>query len=296
MMGDIFIRTASGLANAHLFYNSEFIVYCESHPDTPEAMSWDLGFWTKIVNEYQPNTNITFKPQGGKSAIIEIANRLADKVGHRSICCVDRDFSDIHQNDPKFPYFVQTHGYAFENDICDPDVISSAIDTLMPGRSDIGKITLQVTKSREELLRDFRWAVIADQTLSVYFQSLFDREAKKYKSMCDTKGPYSEVTFSRKRAIKRIQECRGNRILCRPTKKPTIDRDIWRRMLGHLCWWLNFRVGSSIMNEMGYRGQIPEDHFAGACMNIFSQKLKDRNWYISGYYEEVITPAFQAAA
>ena len=61
---ELFVRSADGLANVHLFYEEEFIVYCESDPDKPERVAWDIGFWDKILSRFNPDIKFTFKPQG----------------------------------------------------------------------------------------------------------------------------------------------------------------------------------------------------------------------------------------
>lgn len=294
-MGEIFIRTPSGLANSHLFHSADLIVYCESHPDRPAEMSWDLGFWSKIVSYFAPEHSFVLKPLGGKGAVLAVADGLKDASKHHSLCMVDRDFSDIHLDSPQVDYVIETYGYAFENDLCTDDVISSAVDFLMPGYTDLSKIRTDVSKLRQETENSFRWSVVADVLLSFYYRSLFDRDEKKYKSVCDFSTAYDNATLHQGRALNRLVLQRSS-INAWRIARPKIPRiDVWRRMLGHLCWWLNFRIATKLMRDYGFKDRISEDTFAATCLSFFSIKLGDTNWNIRQYYEVRMAKGILAA-
>lgn len=295
-MSSDFVRTKSGLANAHLFYDADFIVYCESHPGRAEEMSWDLGFWRKILSHFAPGYSYVFKPQGGKSGIMAIADTLSGISGHKSICLVDRDFSDIHKTEHSEKYVVSTYGYAFENDICDPHILASAIDLSLPGLTSLTDLRAEVDALRLRAKSEFRHAVSADALLSLYFSSLFDREGKKYKSLCLVRGATSVVRFSRKNGLARLAQQRAKITIGRPIGKPQFDSDTWRRMLGHLCWWINYRICRNVMAKHGFVDQLSEDTFAGICLNFFALRLDDKDWVVRQHYAGLIPDAFAAAA
>lgn len=293
-MGE-FIRTSAGLANTHLFYSSDFVVYCESHPGRSPEMSWDMGFWRKVLSVFAPESSYTFKPQGGKSSVLAIAAELKDQEGHRSICLIDADFDELHQSLDKGPIVVSTYGYAFENDLCDPDVIASAIDVALPGITSLIEIRAEVSTKRSEAESAFRWPVVADMILSLYFLSFFDRDGSKFKSVCTVRGT-SCAKLDRGIAIKRIAEMKQKRNNKRDISSPSISVDTWRWMLGHLCWWLNYRISLHIMSRRGHGNMLPEDTFAGLCMNMFAIKLADESWAVSKHYNTSVTRALAAAA
>lgn len=295
-MSEVFIRTASGLANTHLFHSADLIVYCEAHPDTPEEMSWDIGFWGKLLSYFVPDKSYVFKPLGGKLTVLAVADRLQGTFGHQSLCLVDRDFDDIHGTAHSAPFVVQTYGYAFENDLCDPLVIASAVDFLLPGVSDIRTIRSQIDAERRVAERSFRWAVVADILLSIYYVNLFDREGKKYKAVCDFRGATGTAKLSLSKARKRLRAQRASIGTVRPVINPTFKIDVWRRMLGHLCWWINFRIAYNVLVSKGFTERLVEDVFAASCLNFFAIKLSEPDWCISEYYSSRIPAAVAAAA
>lgn len=295
-MVEEFIRTTSGLANTHLFHAADIIVYCEAHPDTPEDMSWDMGFWGKLLSYFAPDKSYVFKPLGGKTTVLAIADRLTGVGGHRSLCLVDRDFDDIHEVTHEAPFLIQTYGYAFENDLCDPLVIGSAVDFLLPGTSDLRAIRREVNLERRKAEASFRWAVVADVLLSFYYQGFFDRDAKKYKAVCNFKGAIGLAKLCPVKARNRFQAQRASISAIRPVSNPVFQIDTWRRMLGHLCWWINFRIAYSILASKGFKDRLVEDVFAATCLNFFAIKLAEPDWHIAGYYSQRIPAAIAAGA
>ncbi|WP_350224836.1 DUF4435 domain-containing protein [Brevundimonas sp. MEB006b] len=260
-------------------------------------MSWDVGYWSKVLREFFPDISYIFKPQGSKSGVLKVADGLGKSTGHRSLCLVDLDFDDLHKDKSLLPCVVYTYGYAFENDLCDVNILASAVDASLPGNVSIIEIRDEIRKRRDRFAKESHWCVIADQILSFHFSSLFDRKTGKFRSIYDARGASDIPKLSRPRARARLAAQRTGISQSRAVSSPPpADHAFWRRILGHLCWWANYRIARNLMVSRGHSGQMSEDSFAGLCLHFFAYRLRDEGWDVRQHYEATLIPALEAVS
>lgn len=111
----MFIRTNNGLANEHLFYNVDLIVYCEGEEIPGEASSLDEVFWHRVFS--QNGRNVHCKSMGGKSVLRPLADKVVSEGIPNIIVAMDRDYDDIRGLIVDHPQVIYTFGYSWENDV-----------------------------------------------------------------------------------------------------------------------------------------------------------------------------------
>lgn len=80
------IHSKSGLANEHLFYKSDFVVYLEGGEVsfTKEQVldggfsdsTLDILFWNRIFQHFAPSKTFKLKSVGAKLVVLEIAHEI----------------------------------------------------------------------------------------------------------------------------------------------------------------------------------------------------------------------------
>lgn len=112
----MFTRTDSGISSEHLFYNVDWIVYCEGSNDSEEVSSLDEAFWTKVLGDL--GLKCKCKSMGSKSNLIEVAQRVVDGVADKTIVALDRDYDHLTGDCIDHPRVIYTLGYSWESDAC----------------------------------------------------------------------------------------------------------------------------------------------------------------------------------
>lgn len=127
-MGDALTRSASGLANQHLFFDVDFVVYCEgggAHSDPIAAalagsdQTHDASFWRAVVSVLRPHQSFHVKSVGSRRTAEELALLKAKHGIDAMIVCTDADFDSLRPRSGPRPPAVKTWGYSWENDLAD---------------------------------------------------------------------------------------------------------------------------------------------------------------------------------
>lgn len=111
----IFTRTGLGLSNEHLFYEVDFVVYCEGTPTNDESSSLDEVFWTQVFSVN--GRKVRCKSIGSKEKLLEMAKSLINDNIENVVVAMDRDYDDLRDimfNDKRVIY---SFGYSWENDV-----------------------------------------------------------------------------------------------------------------------------------------------------------------------------------
>lgn len=129
-------RSASGLANLHLFLKVDIVVYCEggqalSFHDAiasdGDQSTLDCAFWKRIASFLQSKRKYHFKSVGSKSTLLSIIDDVVARNLQTIIVCLDRDY-DFHCNRERpEPFVAYTSGYSWENDVLSNEVLEKIL-------------------------------------------------------------------------------------------------------------------------------------------------------------------------
>lgn len=111
----MFTRSNQGIENEHLFYNVDFVVYCEGKEVEGEGSSLDEVFWERVFSEN--GLSVHCKSMGGKSVVRPLAEKIVqDGISH-VLVAMDRDYDDMLGLAIDHPQVFYTYGYSWESDV-----------------------------------------------------------------------------------------------------------------------------------------------------------------------------------
>lgn len=136
-----FRRTVSGLANNHLFFGVDFIVYTEGgstsfskeevvNHDKYSLDTDDIIYWESVFKEFTANKSFKIKSVGSKSTLLDIFGDIVNHNISTVKLAMDNEFDELLNKQINHPSVYYTHGYSFENDIWGYDTIKNIIETI----------------------------------------------------------------------------------------------------------------------------------------------------------------------
>lgn len=135
-----FTRTSSGLNNQFMFYNVDAVVFTEGgdvswtfediRNNEFNEKSIDILFWKKLFDKFRSELNIKFKAVGSKTTVKTIALEIKSKNLTTVIAAMDTEFDQLHGACIHHPNILYTHGYSWENDVWNKDVVISLLQNI----------------------------------------------------------------------------------------------------------------------------------------------------------------------
>jgi hypothetical protein len=181
----MFTRSNQGIENEHLFYNVDFVVYCEGKEVDGEGSSLDEVFWERVLSEN--GLAVHCKSMGGKSVV----KPLAEKIVREGISCVlvamDRDYDDMLGLAIDHPQVLYTYGYSWESDVV-LDFDFTAALSLFATTNRRQAIRNEFNEFRENLSQRLKRVCALDFKYIRHEEKLFDR--LKPMSIIATPGNY----------------------------------------------------------------------------------------------------------
>ena len=178
-----FKRTKSGLGNQHLFFNADFIVFLEGggnsftkadvYAGKFTSETEDIIFWKNIFNKFASNKKIKFKSVGSKTTIKEIAIDIINGQLKTVYVAMDNEFDEILNQRIKHSNVFYTHGYSWENDVWNHEVIKGVINELTAIEIQHNDIEINFN----DFLKKIKIAVYADGYLFKRGTSFFPRKS-----------------------------------------------------------------------------------------------------------------------
>jgi hypothetical protein len=182
----IFRRTRSGIANLHLFFRVDRVVFCEGGEQLAvaavlsgegEATTLDCYFWRRVAGYVGASQAYHFKSVGGKSTLKQLAEDIANGSITTAIVCFDRDFDWHCQRQFVHQLIAYTYGYSWENDATSEIALEGVLFRLFPREA----TTVAVfTKAKSELNRFKKalkpWCETEITLSSRHKKLVFDRE------------------------------------------------------------------------------------------------------------------------
>ena len=201
----MFRRSDEGLANEHLFYGVDYVVYCEGKASSNKVTTLDESFWHRIFSLH--DYNVKCKSKGSKEEILKMAGNVIHKNVGNVLFAMDRDYDDPYSAGLDHPCILYTFGYSWESDVVD-DFDFAVATSLFASAGDLKEIKVKFGSfvSRQSLT--FRRASYLD---AIYFrcgEKLYDR-TKPMSVIVVKKGKEPELNkkylLSRARNIHRLK-------------------------------------------------------------------------------------------
>lgn len=168
----MFTRTDAGLSNEHLFYDVDWIVYCEGSSKEGEVSSLDEAFWTKTLGDL--GVRCICKSMGSKSDLAVIINRLVDGNINKTIVALDRDYDHLTGAYVDHPKVIYTYGYSWESDACQEFSLRRVVQ-LFANIIHHETIAAEFQAYRDALSRELKRVFALDFKYHNHPGSLFDR-------------------------------------------------------------------------------------------------------------------------
>ena len=187
----MFTRTSAGLANEHLFYGVEYVVYCEGQTGQGDIASLDELYWSSVFSQF--GKNIKCKSSGSKPQLESLAKDIISNKVSNVIVAMDRDYSDLLGEELRHPQVIYTYGYSWESDIVLDFSISNAIN-LFQTVVNTSAIELDFSQFRNEQSRKLIRAYALDYKYFRHPNALFNRlKPSSIVSICSEEGPSINV-------------------------------------------------------------------------------------------------------
>lgn len=111
----MFSRTPLGLANEHLFYRVDYMVYCEGESAAQDVLSLDEAFWTKVFGVGAKSVRV--KSVGSKTNAQPFVSGICSGVLKNTIVAMDSDYTHCVGCAIDHPQIFYTRGYSWESDV-----------------------------------------------------------------------------------------------------------------------------------------------------------------------------------
>jgi hypothetical protein len=291
-----FKRTTRGLSNQHLFFNVDIVVFLEggdisySKEDVYNgeftSETKDIIFWKNVFDRFVKDKKIKFKSVGSKSVVKEIALVVANDEIKTVYVAMDNEFDMIFNEQIIHSNIFYTHGYSWENDIWNQEVIKSVIT----GITAIETSQNEIETNFNDFLENIELAVYADAYLFKKGMSFFPRTNKHLF--------FINITNVDLPLVK--QDKIDSELIAKNLKKDTLNRfgrrhaiDALKFCYGHLladycyhlikCYIKKRHLLSNISKEIIHRiglDKFFQQHFSdGDIYSYYEQQFKQRGLY-----------------
>jgi len=168
----MFTRTDAGISSEHLFYDVDWIVYCEGKNNSDEVSSLDEAFWTKTFSSF--GLNCKCKSMGSKPDLLQVAQRVVEGSAQNTIVALDRDYDHLTGKKIHHPRVFYTWGYSWESDACKEFSIRRVL-LLFANVVNCDAIVQEFRAYQDSLSRQLKRIFVLDFKYHNHPDKLFDR-------------------------------------------------------------------------------------------------------------------------
>lgn len=180
----MFIRSASGLNNQHLFFNVDFVLYTEGGSvsynidDVLDGkfseLTDDIVFWDNLFDQVNSDIKVKCKSVGSKENVKHIAEKIIEENLSSVIAAMDSEHDHILNLRLTHKNILYTYGYSWENDVWDLSVVKDIIFQI----SAIQINDNDIDENFSRLIQMLRPMVCADVKLFPDNKSFFPKKGK----------------------------------------------------------------------------------------------------------------------
>lgn len=275
----MFRRSNEGLANEHLFYDVEFVVYCEGVAARDGVATLDEAYWHRIFSLH--GRRVKCKSRGSKRELLDLADIVLSNQIDNLILAMDRDYDDPYLRRIEHPRILYTYGYSWESDVVSKFDFAVAVSIF----ASAANLTAMENEYRDFTLRQsiaFRRAAFLDVKYFFHECKLFDRK-KPMSIIVSNRG--KEPKLNRK---KLVSTARNLRLSNTPPVKLSLFRSsnglqiFFGKTVAHLIFqWFCYSAF-----KLGERRNVRYSSFMSLLISIFS--LGDGSDSMSTYYKTML--------
>ena len=288
----MFARTSSGLANLHLFYRSDFVVFTEGAGELDQARDmdtqglFDRWYWSAVFSVLSPDSKITIKSLRNKSECLKLADFLSADDLSRVIVCVDADFDWINGKNFGSDKVIRTWGYSWENDACSFGVVDDIVASVIPPfgmiRNQCSNDIIRSISVAESVLKGY--IVLDHSQVNLGIPGVFDRN-REGRGICldSAASGYVDCKKLQPRVIHWIAD-----------SSPFLDdiQPFMRHLFGKLYAKLIFHTFVNCVSRYK-RIRMEFDHFISVAIENFRMRLADSGYLRWFFSQQMIALAVQ---
>jgi hypothetical protein len=272
-----FHRSPSGLTNLHLFIGTDVVIFVEGGQQSftlDEVIdgsyshsSVDLKFWQGMFSIFlRDGRKCQFRAIGSKPTLKSIAGLIINNQVFNVWVAMDRDHDYFHGELHIAPGILYTHGYSWENDVCNPEVIEEVFWTLVqiargsvPVREEIEGLFAQISSQ-------LRRAVYLDILIGFHGASLLPRD--KPDSVYKLIGQHGKPSVNREYLSGLIGQLR--KAYPRPIIRPVaINLHVARDCVGKIIACFYCRVLQFLVKQYTNIGSIQKQIISNLMIEKF---------------------------
>lgn len=167
----MFTRTNAGMSSEHLFYDVDWVVYCEGSSQD-DVSSLDEVFWTKVLGDL--GIRCRCKSMGSKPDLLKISEKVVNGDTDRIVVVLDRDYDHMTGDTIEHPRIIYTLGYSWESDACQEFSIRRIVQ-LFANIIHCETIAAEFEAYRNTLSQQLKRVVALDFKYYNHREPLFDR-------------------------------------------------------------------------------------------------------------------------
>lgn len=169
----MFARSDAGLSGEHLFYDVDYIVYCEGSPVEGEGATLDELFWHRIFTER--GFSVYCKSLGSKTVVKPMAEKVVAENLQNVLVTMDRDYDELRGELIDDRRVIYTYGYSWESDVFSEfrvEPVLSLFATVTRKKKIIDDFADFISRNSASLKR----LALLDFKYIAYQEALFDRQ------------------------------------------------------------------------------------------------------------------------
>lgn len=170
----MFERSAFGIQNRAIFAGVQYVIYVEG--ESSVGSSEDEVFWRRLFDLYRPDLRVSFQSRGSKNQLLSIHEKIKKNHLSSAFVAVDRDYDHLVGGLRRSPYILYTHGYSWENDIAEREVIVRIVQHFAWNVENIDDVCQSVIERFSNLIRELSRFFIIDVYGTSLGRSAIDRD------------------------------------------------------------------------------------------------------------------------
>ncbi len=278
----IFARTAEGLANLHLFYGVDLVLFCEGGKNSysvSEAQRGagagdcpDVKFWALLSQIYLPGKSVVVRGMGSKTAVLALHERIVELDRTTVAVAVDADFSVLFGELACSSTLLHTRGYSWESDVWSEEVLGELLSSLCTLEPSDSRPAIAAREVFRALRGGCRWGVRAEVLLWRKGRTLWERDG--WMRHIQVSGGIPQV--DRAYLVEKLKRLRLESVATLATRELPSDAEVSveRHLFGHLLADFCYEGLRGCLKGLTAVWRLPKATVAALAISVFCAQLR----------------------